>query len=411
MSHNSINLPEIKEATTRIRSRIPLTPLTFSAALSERLKLEVYCKWENKQLSGSFKERGAINFLVKLSPDAKKRGVCAASGGNHALALSLHSAKLEIPCTIVMPIYAPLVKVEATKKTGARVLLQGTTIDDAITIAREISTKENLTYAPPFDHHDIICGQGSCGVEILDQLSDFDAVVVPVGGGGLISGIATAIKSVRPNIYILGAQSEWAVQHATSAPGPTPSKPLNRGTIADGIALKRLGEIPKEIISKLVDKIEVVDEEQIASGIITFLEAEKTVVEGSGAAGLAALQKCKLPAHVKRVVVVVSGSNIDANLLSMLIERNLVRRGRWLPLALSVPDRPGSLHAVTGIIAAQGANVLHVRHDRYATTLGMVDIMFLLEVKDADHAKRIKQELMAAGVHVLDQAQKQEFAL
>ncbi len=397
---DQVTLETIKAALPRIHSRIGPTPLTFSAALSERIGVEIYCKWENKQLTGSFKERGAINFLSQLSEAERKRGVCAASGGNHALALSLHASKMGIPCTIVMPHFAPLVKVEATKKTGAEVVLEGLSIDDSILVAKEISSQRKLSYAPPFDHPHIINGQGSCGVEIVDQLKDFDAVMVCVGGGGLISGVATAIKALKPNVLIYGAQSEWAVS-AAKADGAKESVKLKRGTIADGIALKRLGELTKQIIAKTVDSLHVVDEEEIARAIIAYLELEKTVVEGAGAAGLAALLKFKLPSKVRKLVIVVSGSNIDANLLSMLIERDLVKRGRWLPIGLSVPDRPGSLHAVTGIIAKQGANVLHVKHDRFATTLGMVDIGFLLEVRDSAHAEKIKKELLASGVQLL----------
>lgn len=393
-----VGLEEITAAAARIKNSVPVTPLTHSPVLSEILGREIYFKWDNKLRTGSFKERGACNFLLCLSPQERQAGVCAASAGNHALALSFHAAKFSIPCTIVMPSGAPLIKVEQTQRNGAEVILYGANFDEALNYAKDISQTRGLAFASPFDDSRIISGQGTCGLEIAQQLSDFDAILVPVGGGGLVSGIATAIKALRPSTQIIGVQSAWAKEYQCGQIA-TSGNLIPAASIADGIAVKKIGKITGPIIEKLVDRLLVVSEPEIANAIISFLEIERSVMEGAGAAALAGLIQGTLPAELKKVVVLACGSNIDMGMLSRLIEREMGSRGRILRLALSVPDRPGSLNTITGIFAGAGANVLLVRHDRSCSNIpGNVDITFTLEIRNAIHRASILQAIKDTGL-------------
>lgn len=391
----------IEAALPRIRAALPITPLTHSPALSEVSGREIFIKWENRHRTGSFKERGAVNFVALHGADSKN-GVCAASAGNHALALSYHAARAGIPCHIVMPVSAPLVKVQATRKTGAEVILFGNTFDEAYAHGVALAEEKGYAYCPAFDHPSVIAGQGTAGLEILDQLADFDSVIVPIGGGGLISGISTAIKSQRPDVFFLGVQSEWVVNARAKKADPSAPQPLIPPTsIADGIAVKTIGKLTAPIIAANVDAVVTVSENQIANAIMRLLELERTVVEGAGAAGIAALLAGMLPAKYKRTAVVVCGSNIDTSVLSRLIERDMAQRNRLLRLLVSVPDRPGSLHATTGIVARLGANVLQVYHDRSSTSLpGNVDIAFVLEVRDHPHKEAVVSGIREAGLEV-----------
>ncbi|MCB0338628.1 MAG: threonine ammonia-lyase, partial [Bdellovibrionales bacterium] len=383
----AVSISDIEKASQRISSCLEKTPVSYSPIFSERFGREVYFKWDNRFRTGAFKERGAANLLGSLSDDEAKRGVCAASMGNHALALSWHAAKKGIPCTIVMPIYAPLVKVQSTKNTGATVFLEGETLEDATVFAKELVAKHGHRFVSAYDDELIIAGQGTAGLEILDQCPDVDSIVVPVGGGGLISGIATAVKAKRPDVYILGVQSEW-VSWMAQAKQEGSVAPVQR-SIADGIAVKTLGKLTRPIVEQKVDSLLTVSEEDIAKAVVDFVEVEHAVVEGAGAAGLAAISRELLPSKFKKTVVMVGGSNIDGNLLTVLIERDLVKRGRWIKVPIAVPDRPGQLNRVSKIIAEQGANVLHVRHDRFSTRLGIVDILFLIEVRDRAHGNLV----------------------
>jgi threonine dehydratase len=393
----TVSLAEIIAARDRIRPILPITPLTHSPAVSELVGHDIYFKWDNKFKTGSFKERGACNFVESLTDQERKRGVCAASAGNHALALSHHSARVGIGCTIVMPVSAPLVKVDATQRSGANVVLYGNGFDEAYDHALNLAKEHNLVYAPAFDDAAIICGQGTAGLEIMDQVGDIDSVIVPVGGGGLISGIATAIKATHPDIFILGVQSAWAVRGRQGE--FLKSDAFLPTTIADGIAVKRPGKITAPIIESKVDKLCQLEEQEIARSIITFLELERTVIEGAGAAGLGGLLTGHLPSTCKRTVVMACGSNIDTNVLSRLIERDMGERGRLLHISVSVPDRPGSLNTLTGIIARCGANVLEVIHDRaFSFIPGNVDIIFLLEVKGGQHKVEVMASLTNSGI-------------
>lgn len=395
----AVNAEDIAAATERVRAVLPITPLTRSAAMSERAGHEVYIKWENKHTTGSFKERGAVNALSLLDPKHRSQGVCAASLGNHALALSYHAARFSIPCTIVMPVNAPLVKIQSTKAVGANVILQGQTFVDAYDYALNYAAEHKLQFIPAYDHPHVVAGQGTAGIEILSQCIDFDSVIVPLGGGGLISGIALAIKAQRPEVFILGVQSDWAAKQSNEQQKRAPLIPAV--SIADGIAVKRPGEITSPIVRKYVDKLVSLSEADIASGIIGFLQLERSVVEGAGGVGLPALLGGHLPPGCKRTVVVASGGNIDLNMLSRLIERDMGSRGLLLQIVVSVPDRPGSLHAVTGILARAGANILEAEHDRsFSEIPGNVDITFCLEVKDEQHRHSILKMLHDADISV-----------
>jgi len=398
-SANKINvgIEDIRAARERIRSDLALTPLSFSPGLSELFGLEIFLKWENRHKTGSFKERGALNFLSALDAKTKQRGVCASSLGNHALALSYHSKRLGVKCFIFMPTHAPLVKVAATQKNGAEVHLIGNSLDEAREACMEFARERGLTYVSPYDHPLIVAGQGTAGLEILEQLSDFDGFVTPIGGGGLGSGIAIALKDAKPNLYIVGAQSEWAKLQRQNPKAQHSALPLT--SIADGIAVKTPGSITEPIIKSLFDKVIPVSESEIAKAVVEFLEAEKGIIEGAAAAAFAALYSKPFPPNLKRVVVVVSGSNIDINLLARLIERDMNQRGRILRIIVSVPDKPGSLYFTSGVLAKAGANVLEVVHDRSHSDIpGNVDISFLLEVKNLDHKANVLAELERSGI-------------
>jgi threonine dehydratase len=394
-----LNLPtlaDIEAARARISSHLPVTPVTKALTLSEEFKKTIYIKWDNQLRTGAFKERGALNYLLNLDAATLSRGVCAASAGNHALGLSFHASRLGAPCHIVMPVNAPLVKMERCKKFGASITL-APTLTDALERAQEMAVKDNLTYVPPFDHKWVVHGQGVAGLELMDQLDDFDSVIIPVGGGGYAAGVATAIKAKRPDVFILGVCSEWAMQMRRD---PDAHK---RGyvptTIADGIAVKTIGKVTEPILNAYVDQIVSVPESSIARAIIMLLECEHAVVEGAGAAGIAALLEGHLPPKYSKPAVFICGSNIDTNLLSRLIEHNMAETGRLLKVSTSLPDKPGMLNTVSGIIASQGANILQVLHDRfYARLPGYVDITLVMEVRDRAHGVSIVSELTKAGL-------------
>ena len=399
-SNPEIGIEQIREARERVRGILPLTPLTRSYQLSDLIGHDVYLKWDNTFKSGSFKERGACNFLEHLSPAERQRGVCAASAGNHAMALSSHAQRLGIPCTIVMPTTAPLVKVSSTERNGAQVLLHGLSLYDAYGMAQSIAKEKNLTFVPPYDHEVIIAGQGTCGLEILEQEPDVDSIIIPVGGGGLCSGVAIAAKALKPDIFILGAQSEWAVQSRLKQNAPSV---LAASSIADGIAVKGEGVITKPLLARYVDKLATLSEEQLSEAIVKMVELERTVVEGAGGAGVAALLARELPRHCRKTAVVVTGSNIDINILARLIQRGLARESRLIKVKVSVPDRPGMLHRITGVLAEQGANVLDVHHSRFFVERpGNVNINFLVEVRNQSHQEQIVKSLTEAGVEVLE---------
>jgi threonine dehydratase len=393
-------LSDIEAARARIAPYLPVTPATQALSLSDEFKRTIYLKWDNKLRTGSFKERGALNFLLSLDAPTLARGVCTASAGNHALGLSFHAQRLSTPCHIVMPASAPLVKIQSCRAFGAEVTFKPT-FAEALEYAQVLASERGLTYVPPFDHEWIVHGQGVAGLEALEQIPDFDSVIIPVGGGGYASGVATAIKAKRPDVFILGVCSEWAAEFRRNpASHQGPVVPM---TIADGIAVKTIGKVTAPILDKRVDQIVPVSEWAIARAIILLLEHEHVVVEGAGAAGLAGLISGHLPEQCKKPLIFICGSNIDTNLLSRLIEHDMAEKGRLLRATITLPDRPGMLHTITGIIAGEGANILQVTHDRsYAKIPGYVEITVLMEVRDRDHADSVISSLTRAGLPTVE---------
>ncbi len=392
----SPTLADIEAARERLKPFLPMTPLAEAAGLSEEFQRTVYCKWDNKFRTGSFKERGALHFLLAMSSDQLRAGVCTASAGNHALALSFHAHKLKTPCHLVMPSTAPLVKVERCRKLGAYIT-QLPTFYECLEHAKELAQRAGYTYIPPFDHELIVMGQGVAGLEVLEQCPDFDSVVIPVGGGGYAAGVATAIKAKRPNVFILGVCSQWAVR-MRKEPQPHTGVTIP-STIADGIAVKTIGAVTAPILEKHVDSLVAVSEESIAQAIVKVLEQEHVVVEGAGAAGIAALIEGHLPQRYKKPVVFLCGSNIDTNLLSRLIEHDMAERGRLLRVRVALPDKPGMLLQFTEVLAHAGANILQVTHDRsYAKIPGHVDITIVMEVRGREHAAQVVDELSKHGL-------------
>lgn len=389
-SHDSIpTLASLKKAKSRISGYLRPTPLTYSDSFSQRFKREIYIKWDNKLRTGSFKERGALNFLLQLSDEQKKKGVCTASAGNHALAVSYHCRHLGIPCSIVMPEAAPLVKVQTSSSFGAEVSLVGQVFDETYVYARDLSKAQEKVFVPGYDHPHVISGAGVSGLEIFSKLEEFDSVVVPIGGGGLASGIALALKELLGKVYILGVRSAWTLHDRNKKKRTFSSVP-----IADGIAVKQIGELPKQIIDNYVDKIVHVQENSIASAIVSYLHEERTVIEGAGAASLAALIEDHLPKKCKKTVLLACGSNIDLNVLSRLIQRSQFQKGQLLRVRVSVPDRPGSLAKLTSCISDHNANVLETYHERrFSEEPGNVEVTFLLETRDEHHKQEVLQSL------------------
>lgn len=396
-------LEAIRQARERIGDQLVDTPCTRSLVFSDLSDGDLHFKFENFQRTGSFKERGALNRLHFLDAEQRRHGVVAASAGNHAQALAYHATRLGIPVQVVMPETTPLVKVSNTRRYGARVILHGNTFAEALARARELEA-EGALRIDAFDDEAIIAGQGTIGLELHEQCPGVDLVLVPIGGGGLISGIALALKKLEPSARIVGVEAEAA---------PTASRSLAAGrimeveqggeTIADGIAVKRVGERTFPLIQELVDDVVVVDDEEIASAILLLLEREKTMVEGAGATTLAALATGKVRVDSgDTVVAVLSGGNIDVNILSRIIDRGLVRDGRLARFVVTVRDRPGALARVTRLVADAGANVLEVAHHRASADLSVRDVRIVLgvETRGADHVQEIVTRLKEEGIPV-----------
>ena len=397
-----LTLPDILAARNRIRDAVYLSPCPRSEMLSQLTGRNVYLKLENLQMTGSFKERGALNRIALLTPDEAQRGVVAASAGNHAQGVSYHATKRGIPALIVMPQQTPLVKVTATRNFGAEVLLHGANYDEACTEATRICTDRGMTFIHPFDDPGVMAGQGTIGLELLEQLPHLDAVIVPIGGGGLIGGIACAIKESRPDIKIIGVQTSRlpSMQQAVLDGHPVTIPPAT--TIADGIAVRRAGTVTFPVVSRYVDEIVTVDEDEIASAILLLLEREKTLAEGAGAAALAALLQGRT-AHLippgAHTAVLVCGGNIDVTLLSRIIERGLVQDGRLIRLRIHLLDKPGALADLTRLIADHRANIVDTLHNRayYGVNLGDTVIDITMETRGRDQLTELLTALDTAG--------------
>jgi threonine dehydratase len=399
-----LTLERIHDARARLAGRVVVTPCRESPKLGAITGGAVVLKLENVQRTGSFKERGACNKLLTLSDDEKARGVVAASAGNHAQAVAYHAGRLGIAATVVMPTAAPLVKIQAALDFGARVVLFGQTYDDAAAHAQTIARTDGALVLHPFDDLDVIAGQGTIGLELLEQEPDLDAIVVPVGGGGLIAGIACAVKETKPGIRVYGVESETFPGMKRALERQAPPEILGGKTIADGIAVRDVGMITRGIVERYVDGIELVDEEEIAEAILMLLEGDKTVAEGAGAVGVAGLASGRLLLGGRRVGVVVSGGNIDVNLVARIIERGLVKSGRRVRLELVIPDVTGALARLTTRVAELGTNILEINHDRFfaGVELGETLVELVLETRGSEHAREVHEKLVADGYRFRD---------
>ena len=391
---------DIRAAASRIAGAVERTPFLPSRTLSRLAGCEVFLKFENLQFTASFKERGALNKLLSLSAAERRRGVIAMSAGNHAQAVAYHAARLGIPAVIVMPRGSPNTKVKNTRVHGAEVVLEGESLADAGRHAQERAKRDDLVFVHPYEDERVVAGQGTVGLEMLEAVPDLDLLVVPVGGGGLISGIALAAKSLRPQIRIYGVESQtYPSMHQRLA-----GQPIKVGgdTIAEGIAVKDVGDIAFDIIRRHVEEVLVADEETIERAVVALIEIEKTVAEGAGAAALAALLQYPERFRGKRVGLIVSGGNIDTRVLASVLMRGLVRDQRLVRLRVTVRDVSGSLARVAGAIAEAGGNIVEVQHQRIFGTASAraTDIEFLIETRDREHTEALVRSLAEGGIKV-----------
>jgi threonine dehydratase len=401
----ALTLDDVLAARERIGSAVYRTPCTRSEMLSRMTGQSVFLKLENLQMTGSFKERGALNKIATLTAEQARRGVVAASAGNHAQGVAYHATQRGIRAVIVMPLTTPLVKVTATRGFGAEVVLHGANYDEACVEATRLCAAEGMTFIHPFDDPLVMAGQGTIGLELLEQIEGLEAVVVPIGGGGLIGGIACAVKEAcaaqgRPGVRVVGVQTSRlpSMQQAMAAHQPVTLEPAT--TIADGIAVRRAGAATFPVVERYVDEIVTVDEDEIASAILTLLEREKTLAEGAGATALAALlqRRTSLPEGT-RTAVLVCGGNIDVTLLSRIIERGLVQDGRLIRLRIHLLDRPGALTDLTTIIARHRANIVDTLYNRayYGVNLGDTAIDITMETRGREQVEELLAALTAEG--------------
>ncbi len=399
----SVTLDDIRAARERIGSHIYHSPCPYSLSLSRLCDAEIYCKLDHLQMTGSFKERGARNRLMALSADQKATGVIAASAGNHALGLAYHGQLLGVPVTVVMPKWAPIVKVANTRSFGANVIQHGESFDEARRYAIALGEERKLTFVSAYDDPHIIAGQGTLGLEILEDVPDVDAVVVPVGGGGLIAGIGLVIKALRPSVRIIGVEPAHAASMTESLRVGKPTKVATHPTLADGLAVAEPGKLCFEIAKNVIDQLLVVDEAQIALSILRLLELEKTVVEGAGAVPLAAVMDPAVDLRGKKVVLLLCGGNIDVTMISRVIERGLAADGRLCRFTVAISDRPGSLASLTTVLAATGASIKEIVHDRHfgPADVARVAVTCLLETRDAAHIAEVRAALGQAKISIV----------
>jgi threonine dehydratase len=394
----SVSVDDVRAAAQRIEGAIERTPCLHSRTLSRLTGAEVWLKFENLQFTASFKERGALNKLLSLDEAARRRGVIAMSAGNHAQGVAYHAARLGIPAVIVMPRGTPNSKVSSTRVHGAEVVLEGDTLADAGKHARERQARDKLTFIHPYDDPAIIAGAGTVALEMLEQAPGLDALVVPVGGGGLISGMAVAAKALKPSIEVYGVESKvWCAvyQHLNNLPVA-----VGGDTIAEGMAVRDTGAINLELIRRLVNEVLLVEEETIERAVAALIEIEKTVAEGAGAAGLAALLEHPARFAGRTVGIPICGGNIDSRVLSAILLRGLVRDGRLVRLRVVLPDIAGSLAKVTTMIGEAGGNIMEVQHQRVFGTASVrsPEVEFTIEARDRAHLEAIIAALAAQGV-------------
>ena len=396
-----LTLDKIYQAAYVLKAVARKTDLIYAQKLSG--DNEIYLKTENLQVTGSFKLRGAYYKISQLTEEQKAAGIIACSAGNHAQGVALASSRMGIKSVICMPDGAPISKVEATRALGAEVCLVPGAYDDAYAHACELEKETHATFIHPFDDEEVIAGQGTIGLEILEQLEGVDAVVVPIGGGGLISGVAYAIKQLRPDVKVYGVQAENAASMLKSHLEGKPATLDKVATFADGIAVRRAGDLTFSLIERYVDGIVTVTEDEIATAILALIEKQKLIAEGAGAVSVAAAMFGKLPVHGKRVVCLVSGGNIDVNILSRVITRGLVKSGRNTTLQIALEDKPGQLEGVSRIISQCGGNVVSVHHERSDANMPIAScyLKIGMETRDFAQIEEIRQALIAAGFHLV----------
>jgi len=399
-----VTLDDIRAARERIAGRIYHSPTPANEFLTDLTGAPVLLKLENLQRTGSFKERGAANRILVLTPEERARGLITASAGNHAQAVAYHATSQGIRSRIVMPEGTPLIKVSNTRAYGAEVVLHGASFDEAFAEARRQCDAEGWTFLHGFDDPWVVAGAGTAGLEIVEDVPGVEAVVVPVGGGGLISGIACAVKELKPGVRVVGVQTERVPSMIEARRQGEPVTVPAARTIADGIGVRRVGALNLAMCARYVDEIVTVDEEEIASAILMLLEREKTVAEGAGAAGVAAVMHGKVELGGARTVISVGGGNIDVTMLARIIERGLHKDGRMVRLRVQVSDHPGELHRLTGIVTHYRANIVQVDHERayYGVALGHTSIDLTLETRGRDHIAELRAGLAAAGYNEIE---------
>ena len=398
-----VTLADIQAAARAIAGAVEITPARHSRTLSAIAGAEIFLKFENLQFTASFKERGALNKLLSLAPDERKRGVIAMSAGNHAQGVAYHAGRLGVPATIVMPEGTPFTKVKHTRDFGAHVLIEGATLSESFARAKALAAEHGFTLIHPYDDPLVIAGQGTAALEFLAQVPELDTLVVPIGGGGLISGMAIAARALKPDIVIYGVEAKLYPAMHNALTGE--NLPCAGQTIAEGIAVKDPGTIARTIIGALVADILLVDEAAIEAAIVKFLEIEKTLAEGAGAAALAAVLANPALFKGRKVGVVISGGNIDMRLLSNVILRELAREGRIFSITVTIEDRPGLLARVANLIGEAGGNILEVSHNRLMTGVSAksADLGLVVEARDPAHASEIKARLKEAGFAAREQ--------
>ena len=401
-----LSLADVEAARERIAGGIYVSPCVESIPLSQLTGAHVFCKLDYLQRTGSFKERGARNALLLLNDEQRKRGVIAASAGNHAQGIAYHGSLLGIPVTVVMPQFAALIKVTNCRHLGANVILHGADLGESRALAEEIAEEKGLTFIHPFDNANVMAGQGTMALEILEQTPDVEAIVVPVGGGGLLAGIGTVFKALRPQVHVVGVEPEHAACLTAARAAGHPVTVALSPTLADGLAVPLLGKLPFAVLERVVDQVVTVAEAHIALAILRLIELEKSVVEGGGAAPLAAFLAGKLDnLKGKKVVLTLCGGNIDLTMLGRVIEVGLVADGRVSRFTVSISDRPGGLARLAELIASTGASIQEIVHDRAfaGPDLSAVRVICVVETTGHAHVRELHAALAAAGMHVTDQ--------
>lgn len=394
-----VNFEDILEARVRLKDVVINTSMLYSQVFTNICENEMFLKLENLQKTGSFKIRGAFNKVASLSEEEKGKGIVTASAGNHAQGVALAAALHNMRATVVMPETTPLAKVTATKGYGAEVILHGGGYDDAFQKALEIKNSTGMTFIHAFDDPSVIAGQGTIGIEMLEDVKDLDMIVVPVGGGGLISGIAIAAKAMRPDIKVIGVETVGfdAMRQSVEAQKVIAIKMAN--TIADGIAVRKPGEATFEIVNSLIDELVTVTEDEIASTILLLMEKAKFIAEGAGAAALAAAIHKKLTIKGKKLGIVISGGNIDINLISLIIHKGLIKSGRKVQVRTVLKDRPGQLECLLELLAEAKVNIISINHerDKLGVELGFAEVNLVVETEGSEHAKKLREMLKLKG--------------